>query len=630
MNNLVKIVTSPTSQRAELWRLIPVAIAPAVSQEAVQDISRIFQLDASFDTAGTWAGVTDLVETAYLELMGSRRTSVIQQHLYELHHILLNYRDRIDPEYFCLTDTASPAEKTRFYAPDRAHRLVHGLVGMILQWKRTLHDQDRWVVVVRNFDQAQHLATRFFVELARRSAVGFHIDVVIESRYDDLTPRLSGMEVVAAAQWIADLRPDPRRPPNPTQAEVEACVKYSSDVVLEQEYPMLLAHYRSIGNDLQAARVALKVFIIYNSYGYYHEARKLMDIILPYFDQIVGADEVERIYYVSKMNICLVMTDDPDGGLRVIGDLAASYLTKPHLVANMHYILGMHYLRYAEDKDIQRAEYHILLAVDHIRAARDTPDLPEYPFKKVFIDNGLAFLRARQGRHQEALDLCQSGYEFLTKEMGEDRHLLHRSVLQYNIAQVYVMIGRLDEGLEYYRNAIRMDPNYSEYHNEIGNILQEQERFQEAIEYYLQAIQRSAPYAEVYFNKAVCHLRLGELEDALVCFDWTLELNPAQPESHALRADVLRELERNDEALFGYDTAIALGYDTTAVRVNRAVLHYNNGSFDLALEDMDHVIAHDAQDPSHYENRAAIYQAINREDLYLRDLGLAERVREIA
>jgi tetratricopeptide (TPR) repeat protein len=208
--------------------------------------------------------------------------------------------------------------------------------------------------------------------------------------------------------------------------------------------------------------------------------------------------------------------------------------------------------------------------------------------------------------------------------------LLHRSVLQYNIAQVYVMLGRLDEGLEYYRNAIQMDPNYSEYHNEIGNILQEQERYQEAIEHYLQAIRRSAPYAEVYFNKAVCHLRLGELEDALACFDWTLELNPAQPESHALRADVLRELERNDEALFGYDTAIALGYDSTAARVNRAVLHYNNGSYGLALVDMDHVIALDAQDPSHYENRAAIYQAINREDLYLRDLGLAERVRETA
>jgi tetratricopeptide (TPR) repeat protein len=623
MNNLVKIVTPSASLPAELWRLIPSAVTPPVSQEVVQDISRIFQLDASFDTAGTWSGVTDLVETAYLELMGSRRNSVIQQHLYELHHVLLNYRDRIHPEYFCLTDTASPAEKTRFYAPDRANRLVHGLVGMILQWKRALHDQDRWVVVVRNFDEAQHLAARFFVELARRSAVGFGIDVVIESHHDDLTPRLSGMQMVSAAPWLSDLRPDPRTP-----REVEAWVK--DEVLLEQEYPTLLAHYRSTGDHLQAARVALKVFIIYNSYGYYHEARKLMDIILPYFDQLVGTDETERIYYVSKMNICLVMTDDPDGGLRVIGDLAASYLTKPHLVANMHYILGMHYLRYAEDKDIQRAEYHILQAVDHIRAARDTPDLPEYPFKKVFIDNGLAFLRARQGRHGEALDLCQSGYEFLTKEMGEDRHLLHRSVLQYNIAQVYVMLGRLDEGLEYYRNAIQMDPNYSEYHNEIGNILQEQERYQEAIDHYLQAIRRSAPYAEVYFNKAVCHLRLGELEDALACFDWTLELNPAQPESHALRADVLRELERNDEALFGYDTAIALGYDSTAARVNRAVLHYNNGSYGLALVDMDHVIALDAQDPSHYENRAAIYQAIDREDLYLRDLGLAEHVRETA
>ena len=56
-----------------------------------------------------------------------------------------------------------------------------------------------------------------------------------------------------------------------------------------------------------------------------------------------------------------------------------------------------------------------------------------------------------------------------------------------------------------------------------------------------------------WFSRGRDLLEDSRYEDALVCFDWTLELNPAQPESHALRADVLRELERNDEALLGYD-----------------------------------------------------------------------------
>jgi tetratricopeptide (TPR) repeat protein len=286
----------------------------------------------------------------------------------------------------------------------------------------------------------------------------------------------------------------------------------------------------------------------------------------------------------------------------------------------------MHHLRYAKAKDAHLAEQYILRAVENVRQAKGRPGDLQYAFVKVFVDNGLAFLRARQGYHQEALDLCQSGYDFITEELGEDRHLLHRSVLHYNIAQVYVMMGRLDEGLEYFSKTILMDPNYSEYHNETGNILQDQGRYQEAVDRYAVAIRCSAPYAEVYFNKAVCHARLEEYDVALHCFDFSLELNPDQPSAYALRADLLRELGRIDEALEGYDSAIALGYDSTAMRVNRAVLHYNNGSYAQALADMDHVIALDPDDGAHYENRAAIYQAMQREELYLRDLEMAERL----
>jgi tetratricopeptide (TPR) repeat protein len=326
----------------------------------------------------------------------------------------------------------------------------------------------------------------------------------------------------------------------------------------------------------------------------------------------------------------MVQANDTARALEILEGFAGEHLTKPHVLANMNYILGIHYIRHADTKDVARAEQHLLLAVDLMRAANDIPESCPNPFQKVFIDNGLALLRARQGRHQEALDLCISGYEFLTREMGEDRHRLHRSVLLYNIAQVYVMIRRFDEGLKYFHKAIEMDPYYSEYHNEIGNLLQELGDYRQAIEHYALAIKYSAPYPEVIFNKAVCHLQLGELEDALGCFDTTLELNPGQRVAHALRADVLREFDRADEALEGYDACIALGYDSTAARVNRAVLHYNNGSYGPALADMDHVIAREAREAAHYENRAAIYRAMNLEELCLRDLAKAELCRQAA
>ena len=407
-------------------------------------------------------------------------------------------------------------------------------------------------------------------------------------------------------------------------------VANADDLVFERHYPALLSHYQAAGEGLAAARVAVRIFIIYSSYGFYHEARHFIGVFLPHFEELVVGDQSLRIHYVSKMNICLVMTDDPEGALWVVDEFAGPHLSRPHLVANMNYILAMHFLRYAQSKNLERAEKHILIAVEKIEQAKADPNFHEYPFQKVFIDNGLAFLRARQGRHQEALKLCKGGFEFLARELGEERHLLHRSVLQYNIAQVCVMLGRLDEAREHYWQAIGMDPNYSEYYNELGNILQEQEQNQGAVDLYADAIKRSAPYPEVFFNKAVCHLRVGQLEEALADFETSLDLNPDQPQAHALRADILRELGSATEALQGYDAAIQLGWDSAPIRVNRAVLHFNNGEFGSALADMDQAIALDPDDPDHYENRAAIHSAMDRQDLYLRDLRQMARCRELA
>lgn len=354
-----------------------------------------------------------------------------------------------------------------------------------------------------------------------------------------------------------------------------------------------------------------------------------MDGALPYFDEIVGDDEIARINYVTAMNSCLVMTDDHTRALWVIEDLAARHVTEPLSLAAVDYMLGIHHVRYANEKDVELAERHMLRALETVRAAHDLQQTRERPFLEAFIGNGLALIRVRQKRPVEAVELCRAGYEALTRGLDDDRHLLHRSVLLYNIAQVYVLLGLLEDGLDYYRHAIAMDPYYSEYHNETGNILQRLERYDEAVNAYVRAIDCGAPYPEVYFNKAVCHMRQAQADDALACFAETLELNPNQPEVFALRAELLAELGRPDEALAEYDGAILLGYQAIAARVNRAVLHFDRGANELALSDMDHVIAADPEEAAHYENRAVIHQAMNREDLRLRDLAEAERRREL-
>ena len=607
----------------------------ASSHEVANTERRIFQLDARFERGGAWAGVKLLVEAAYRGLLEVGKTEIVEEHDYELFFALPRYRDKIRPKYLCLTDTATGTEKTRFYPLERSHRLVHGLVGLVIQWRRTRPDPGPWVIIVRHFDQAQHLAMRFIAELARRAAPQREIDVFIETEngQSEVLSRMPGMWMVPAEPWVSDIMPDAVEDPlidDSYARTLEDAIASGSEATLEDKYPMLLEYHRCHGNGLAAARIALSVLSLYNRRGYYHEAKSLIDTILPYLDQLVEGEEFRRMNSISEINSCLIATGDAARALRVVTELAIPHITKPHLLANINYILAMHHLRYLETKDLEWAEQHILQAVDLVRAAENGPATNEHAFLKAFIDNGLAFLRVRQKRHQEALDLCQSGYESVTSELGEHRHLLHRSVLKYNMAQVYAMLGRLEEALDCYETASAMDPFYAEYLAEIGNILQQLDRDAEAIDYYTRAIRYSRPYPEVYLSKAISHARQEQWSDALICSSISLELNPDQPDLYAARADILTELGQPRLALAEYDRAIAIGHDSIAMRVNRAVLHFNNGTYELALSDMDDVVARDTHDAAHYENRAAIYQAMGRQDLYSREIEMAKRYTEHA
>jgi tetratricopeptide (TPR) repeat protein len=596
--------------------------------------SAILQFDAGFETGGTWAGVSQLVEMAYLGLQQIGEEAIVEAHTYELYMALPTYRDRIHPRHLCLTDAATGIERTRFYPLERAYRLVHGLVGLVLQYKRARRDQGHWTVVMRNFDQALHLGARFVAELARRATTHDAIDVFVETARDrvDVELQLPGIHAMAAAPQLVAVKADTVTRPciDGTEAQAMEQRAEASEAVLEDKFPSLLEFYRRTGDDLSAARLALKVVSLYNRRGYYHEAKSLLPGVLPHFDQLVGSDEARRMQQVTEINSCLIASGDGDRALHFVTEFAVSRITTDHLLASANYMLAMHYLRYLGEKDIDHAERLILQAVTHVRAAESNPEARDYPFLRAFIDNGLAFLRVRQKRHQEALDLCRLAYQSVTAELGEDRHLLHRSVLQYNMGQVYVILGRLEDALDCYRQAIAMDPFYSEYLLESGNILQQLDRYGEAIDYYQRAIDCSPPYPEIYVAKAICHAQLDQWSEALACSAIGLELNPNQPDLYAARAEIFTELGDADRALSEYDQGIAVAPDLIAMRVNRAVLHFNNGAYQRALADMDDVIARDADEPAHYENRAAIYQAIDRQDLYLRDLNMAERCKEAA
>lgn len=581
---------------------------------------RTYELDASFANHGVWAGAGSLVEQAYNYFAAQGRQDVLDEHNYALYMMLPQHRDAIGLKYACLTDTASMTEKTRNFPLDRAYRLINGAVGLIRAWKAEVGADEPWALLVRNFNAAGHLATRFVTEVARRLTVGSHITVCIECPTAPdmavLPLAASNLALTPETGFLPAIRLTPQDDAPPVAEGLTYEDLYGAGMAeWERLYIPLLRYYRARGDGLNTARVAMRALCVHNHYGFYYEAASFVDTVLPWLDQLVGGDEAARWDYIGNIFQGLVTTGQEQRALDIVETHALPYLTQNVLKAKLHYLLSMVHLRYLKEQNVPLSHMHIEQALHSLQLAEgEIPD-EQFAFLNVFLNNGLAFVRVRQNRPEDALMLCQQGFIYLTDMLGDDVHRLHRSVLLYNSAQVLSALGQQDDALHYYYRSMEMDPYYSEYYNESGNILQRLGRHDEALAMYSLAARYSAPYAEVYFNKGACHAQLGQWEAAAACLQTSLELHPQQPEAQLLLGEALDMLQRPLDAQAAYSAAIELDQSHVAARVNRAVNHYAHGNLPAALADMDRVLELEPMVASHYANRAEIYKALQLRDI---------------
>jgi len=147
-----------------------------------------------------------------------------------------------------------------------------------------------------------------------------------------------------------------------------------------------------------------------------------------------------------------------------------------------------------------------------------------------------------------------------------------------------------------------------------------------------QAMQQNRDSPAYWGNYGLALHNLGRLEEAVAGYDRALALAPDMAEIHYNRANALQSLARLDEAVAGYDRAIALRPDLVEAYANRGVALRALRRFAEAVANFDHAIALKPGSAEVYYNRGNALRHLDRLDAavasYDRAIALAPDMAE--
>lgn len=582
--------------------------------------SATYLLCCDFAFGGPWAGLADLLQEIVAEAERAA-PALVQHHAGELTMVIPNLRSRLRVLNPTLTDSAAPAEKVRNYPMDRAYRIVHGLVNFLNAW--STHRQVRsWVIACDQLEDAGALVKMFFRELMRRRGqeLGLTLICAVRPGNAEQVRGADGVEPVYL-HWDLpehpELRPDPER-----MAELarEMEERYGDDFYgMSENIPKVIYYWQHGNSPERALFWTSYAFGRYNHFGLYEDALRYGNEVLSNLDSILNTTNVfSRWNLVGPLANCHLALNQPEKALDIVEREGLAKVDVPDDLSRIFYVLALIHSRFLPKPDFAKAEEYIARGLLVLKDA----DVPTYEkvFLEVFLNNGLAFIRHRQGRPQEAIELCQEGFEMLEKHLEPDQHRLHRSVLLYNIAQVYAALRELDKAVEYYSAAMEYDPNYSEYFNERGNTYLGLGRCIEAVADYHQAIELSGPFQEVWTNLGQAYKRLGRFHEAVHAYSQALDLEPHQILPRLGRAQAYDALSLQREALADYSMALELDPAQPLALANRAGLWYDLGRLDRAVEDLDRAVHLDPENPDLLYNRSVALADLGRHAEAARDL----------
>ncbi len=179
----------------------------------------------------------------------------------------------------------------------------------------------------------------------------------------------------------------------------------------------------------------------------------------------------------------------------------------------------------------------------------------------------------------------------------------------YNLGNIKTDSGKIGEAIEYYQQALSINPAYSNAHNNLGIAFNKQGNIQMAIFHYKIAMTLNPTDAFPNFNLAIALDSLGRKEDAIFENKAAINKNPLYTAAYYNLANILERSGETNEAKFYYEKTIQLEPFHARANNNLGILLAEVGELDAAEEKFHIAIEGDPGFSGPYLNLTKLYLA---------------------
>ena len=193
--------------------------------------------------------------------------------------------------------------------------------------------------------------------------------------------------------------------------------------------------------------------------------------------------------------------------------------------------------------------------------------------------------------------------------------------------------GHLEEAIDEFNDAIRLDPELGEAHHDRGKVYAALFQHERAIEDYDEAISLDPTIASAYDDRGYSYGRLNKYQRAVEDYDEAIRLDPQSASAYNNRGLAYGRLNRYQRAVDDFDEAVRLDSQDASVYINRGLAYFNLGwyeggydrSYDLglyerAIENYNQAIRLEPLLPDAFAARAMINTLLGNDEEAQRDV----------